>query len=128
MVTSECSSQNESGEPLASALIAIYGAEASYLWGASYDRQRELRAPHYMHFQIMRYAYEHGCRRYNFWGVVKDRNHRPDYRGYGYSEFKRSFGGYVELYQRTQDYIYRPIPYTLMYLNERRRLHISQLD
>src|SRR5579884_4048161 len=116
------------GRPLASALIAIYGNEASYLWGASYDRERELRAPHYMHFRIMRYAYEHGCRRYNFWGVVKPRNHHPGYRGYGYSEFKRSFGGNEELYQRSQDYVYRPLRYVLTYFNDVRRLRTAQLD
>jgi peptidoglycan pentaglycine glycine transferase (the first glycine) len=116
------------GHPLAAALVAVYGDEASYLWGASYDCERRLRAPHYMHFKIMRYAYERGCRRYNFWGVVSNKNHHPGYKGYGYSEFKRSFGGYVEHYQRAQDYPYRQIPYRLMNLNDRRRLRAFQLS
>lgn len=116
------------GEPLAAAMITIYGHEASYLWGASTDKQRDLRGPHFMHFQIMRYAYEHGCSQYNFWGVVKEENHNPSYRGYGFSEFKRSFGGYVELYQRTQDYVYRALPYRLAFINDQRRLRSSQMD
>jgi len=116
------------GEALASAMITVYGSEASYLWGASTDQQRDLRGPHFMHFQIMRYAFEHGCDRYNFWGVVKDENHHPGYNGYGFSEFKRSFGGYVELYQRTQDYVYRALPYRLVALNDRRRLKRGQMD
>jgi lipid II:glycine glycyltransferase (peptidoglycan interpeptide bridge formation enzyme) len=116
------------GVALASAMITIFGAEASYLWGASTDQQRDLRGPHFMHFQIMRYAQEHGCDRYNFWGVVKQENHHPGYRGYGFSEFKRSFGGYEELYQRTQDYVYRALPYRLAALNDRRRLRSSQMD
>lgn len=116
------------GEALASAMITIYGREASYLWGASTDQQRELRGPHFMHFQIMRYAAEHGCDRYNFWGIVKDEHHHPGYRGYGYSEFKRSFGGYVEVLMRAQDFIYRPLPYRLNWLNDKRRLRSGQLD
>jgi lipid II:glycine glycyltransferase (peptidoglycan interpeptide bridge formation enzyme) len=114
------------GEAVVAALVAIYGKEAGYLWGGSLDHKRDLRAPHYMHFKIMRYAQEHGCDRYNFWGVVKQENMRPDYHGYGYSAFKRTFGGYELLYQRTQDYIYKPLCYLPTYLNDRRRERISQ--
>jgi lipid II:glycine glycyltransferase (peptidoglycan interpeptide bridge formation enzyme) len=116
------------GEALSSAMITVFGSEASYLWGASTDQQRELRGPHFMHFQIMRYAQEHGCDRYNFWGVVKEENHHPGYRGYGFSEFKRSFGGYEELYLRTQDFVYRSLPYRLQAINDKRRLHSGQMD
>ena len=116
------------GEPLCAAMITIFGAEASYLWGASTDQHRDLRGPHFMHFQIMRYAQEHGCDRYNFWGVVREDHHHPGYRGYGFSEFKRSFGGYEELLMRTQDYVYRPLPYSLAALNDARRLRSGQMD
>lgn len=116
------------GRPLASAMIAFWGNEASYLHGASYHAERELHAPHYMHWHIMRYARELGCDKYNMWGVVKDENHRPGYRGYGFSEFKRSMGGYVELYMRTQEYPFKKLRYALAHLNDKRRLKRSQME
>ncbi len=109
------------GEVIAAALVSIFGKRATYLWGGSLDHKRELRVPHYMHFQIMRYAHEHGCSEYDFFGTVKSENLRPGYGGYGYSAFKRTFGGYELLYQRTQDYIYKPLRYLPMYLNDCRR-------
>ena len=114
------------GEAIASALISIFGDAAIYLWGGSVDHKRDLRAPHYMHFRIMRYAQEHGCDHYDFYGVVRSENMRPGYGGSGYSAFKRTFGGYEVLYQRTQDDIYKPLRYLPMYLNDRRRLRLGQ--
>ncbi len=96
------------GKILAGALIAIYGREASYLHGASTDIDRELSAPHTMHFEIMKYCMENRpeVERYNFWGIVGDKNRKPSHPRHGYSEFKRSFGGYKETYMRARDFRY----------------------
>ena len=116
------------GKPVASALIAFYGNEASYLHGASYNEFSQLHAPHLMHWEIMKYARQYGCDQYNMWGVVKDENHHPGYRGYGFSEFKRSFGGSVELYLRAQDYPLKRLRYTLTNFNDKRRLKKFQME
>jgi peptidoglycan pentaglycine glycine transferase (the first glycine) len=116
------------GKPICGAQIAFFGPEASYLYGGSLDEMRELRAPHYMHFKIMREAFERGCESYNFWGIVKEKNHKPGYKGYGYSEFKRTFGGYSVVFERTRDYIYKPLRYLFMYANDRRRFHVAQME
>lgn len=96
------------GQLLAGALVAIYGREASYLHGASVDIERKLSAPHTLHFEIMKYCQENRpeVERYNFWGIVSDKNRKPSHPRHGYSEFKRSFGGYKEMYIRSRDFRY----------------------
>lgn len=116
------------GQPLASALIALCRQEASYLHGASYDIERDLHAPQYMHIEIMKYARDHGASRYNFWGVVGDDNFHPGHYGYGYSAFKKSFGGYVELYMPVQDYVFKPLPYQLVYAKEKLDVTRHKID
>ncbi len=116
------------GQPLACALIASFGQEASYLHGASYDIERELHAPQFMHIEIMKFARDHGATKYNFWGVVGDSNFHPGHYGYGYSAFKKSFGGYIELYMPVQDYVFKPLPYSLVHAKEKldvKRKHID---
>lgn len=116
------------GQPLSSALIAFTAQEASYLHGASYDVERELHAPQYMHVQIMKYARDHGATKYNFWGVVSEPNFHPGHYGYGYSAFKKSFGGYAELYMPVQDYVYKPLPYNLVYVKEKFDVKRHKID
>ena len=99
------------GKVLASSLIALYGREASYLHGASSDEERDLSAPHTLHFETMHYCAENRpeIERYNFWGIVSDKNRTPKHPRNGYSEFKRSFGGYKEEYIRARDFVYKPL-------------------
>lgn len=106
------------GQVVAAALISIYGREASYLHGASTELFRELRIPHLMHVEIMKYLMEHRpeVERYNFWGIVSDKNRKPSHPRNGYSEFKRSFGGYKEEYMRARDFVYNPLQWRLEWL------------
>lgn len=96
------------GQVLAGALISIYGREAGYLHGASSSLERELSASHYLHYEIMKYLQENhpDIERYNLWGIVSDKNRTPKHPRHGYSEFKRSFGGYKEHYIRARDFFY----------------------
>lgn len=109
------------GDVVAAALIAIYGREASYLHGASTELHRELRIPHLMHIEIMKYLIENRpeVERYNFWGIVSDKNRKPSHPRNGYSEFKRSFGGYKEQYMRARDFVYNPIAWRIDWLMQK---------
>jgi peptidoglycan pentaglycine glycine transferase (the first glycine) len=100
-------------KPVAMALVGYYGREASYLHAASAPDERKLEPSYYLQWQSLKHAQELGLERYNFWGVVSDDKYHPSHPGYGYSNFKRGFGGNVEVYQRTQDFVYSPIPYQL---------------
>lgn len=99
------------GVPLAGAIIALCGEEVSYLHGASTAHHRNLMGPYFLQIEMMKYAIEHGYKKYNFWGVNSEKYMYPEHPRYGYSFFKRSFGGHEELYMRAGDYIFNPIRY-----------------
>lgn len=98
------------GELLAASLMGIYGNEASYLHAASSGTHSDLAAPHSLHFETMKYLQANypDVKYYNFWGVVGDKNRTPKHPRHGYSEFKRSFGGYKVKYMRTRDFVSKP--------------------
>lgn len=103
------------GQVVSAALLSFYGREASYLHGASTELFRELNIPHLMHFEAMKYCMTERpeIERYNFWGIVSDKNRTPKHPRNGYSEFKRSFGGYKEQYIRARDFVYQPFNWRL---------------
>ncbi|MBI4261899.1 peptidoglycan bridge formation glycyltransferase FemA/FemB family protein [Candidatus Uhrbacteria bacterium] len=70
--------------PLATALVAFFGATAYYLHGASTSVHREVMAPYALHFAIMLEAKRRGCTRYDLWGV-------DEQRWPGVTRFKRGF-------------------------------------
>lgn len=106
------------GQVLAASLVGIYGKEGSYLHAASTDIMRDLSAPHLLQFEVMQYIQVNnpGVIRYNFWGIVSDKNRNADHPRNGYSEFKRSFGGYKVEYMRARDFVYKPLIWRLAWL------------
>jgi lipid II:glycine glycyltransferase (peptidoglycan interpeptide bridge formation enzyme) len=99
------------GQVLAASLVGVYGKEGSYLHAASTDIMRDLSAPHLLQYEVMKYiqANNPGIVRYNFWGIVSDKNRQTSHPRNGYSEFKRSFGGYKLEYIRARDFVYKPM-------------------
>lgn len=107
--------------PVASALIAFYGNEGSYLHAASEPEYGKLQASYLLQWKAIRYARSLGLDRYNFWGVVEDKNYHPGHPDFGYSNFKKGFGGYLEVYMRTKDYPFLPVRYNLVRIWEKLR-------
>jgi len=105
---------------VAGVITSRYKDEASYLHGASHATN-DSQAPYLLQWHSIKDARDEGMDRYNFWGVVEDKNYHPGYPGFGYSNFKKGFGGYVEQYIRTKDYPIRKLPYFLFKLQERYR-------
>jgi lipid II:glycine glycyltransferase (peptidoglycan interpeptide bridge formation enzyme) len=103
------------GEILSTVLVAIFGKEISSLHGASSPKLPKISATRYMYLQMMMHCVEHypEVERFNFWGVVSDKNRTPKHPRHGYSEFKRQFGGYVEVYMRSRDFVYSYLPWRL---------------
>lgn len=90
------------GKVQAVALVSFYGEMASYLHGAS--AQVEGQSVGYsLQWEAIREAKRRGMKYYNFWGVVKDKNFYPGHPWYGFSLFKRGFGGFKYQYLRAQD-------------------------
>ena len=57
------------GQAVAGAIVMFYGDTAYYLHGAMDRDYKELMAPYFLHWRIIRHAKETGCNSYDLWGV-----------------------------------------------------------
>ncbi len=106
------------GKVVAGGWFAFYGNESSYLHGASSKDIGNTQAPYLIQWEAIKHARELGLKRHNFWGVVEDKNYRPGYPGFGYSNFKKGFSGYLEEYVGAKDFVYNMVKYQLFRLND----------
>lgn len=103
------SSHTAEGELIAQAFVVFYGAEASYHYGASSELGRTEPGAYLIQWKAIQEAIKRGCKRYNFWGVV-----RPDetkHRFYGVSVFKRGFRGEDVEYLHAHDLVVKKSKY-----------------
>lgn len=94
---------------VAAALVNFYKDKnpvATYLHGASSRGQKEVMAPHLLHWRIIQEAKERGFATYDFWGI-------DDKRWPGLTRFKKGFGGTTVEYPQSADIIYRPMRYKI---------------
>lgn len=79
--------------PLGGILYILYEDEIASLFGGSYDAFKEFQPFYTIHYEMIKYAIEHGYKRYNFYAI---NNHldKEDSQ-YGIYLFKRGFGGHV---------------------------------
>jgi len=108
-------------EVLSMAMIAFYGGMGYYLHAASNPKQESVG--YSIQWEAIKEAKKRGCRYYNFWGVVKDKNFHPGHPWYGFSLFKRGFGGFKYSYIRAQDYPMSVKYYFYRFAEKLRRLH-----
>lgn len=109
------------GRPVAAIVVATFGDEAIYMYGASSTRDRAHGAGFLIQFEAMRWARDRGCRRYDLWGIPAqdpqstrvesgDRiagTMGSDWRGL--YEFKTRFGGEVISYLSPLERRYHPV-------------------
>lgn len=93
-------------KPIAAVIVLIHGKEAYYLHGAMDRDYRNLMAPYFMHWQIMKYLKSRGCVAYDFWGI--DAKKWP-----GVTRFKLGWGGKQIEYPGAFDLVLRPIWYDI---------------
>jgi lipid II:glycine glycyltransferase (peptidoglycan interpeptide bridge formation enzyme) len=79
------------GVRLATAIIVFFGQRATYFFGGSLARDRQLMAPYLLHFEAMRRSKARGCESYDLWGIAPENT--PDHPWAAISEFKLKFGG-----------------------------------
>jgi lipid II:glycine glycyltransferase (peptidoglycan interpeptide bridge formation enzyme) len=89
------------GEALCACLIALHDGRAYYLFSGSNRHGSRLKAMDLMMFRTMEYAAGSGARDYDLWGITTSTD--PSHPWYGFSEFKRGFGGEVVEYAGTWD-------------------------
>lgn len=82
------------GTPVAGAIIATFGEEAYYLFGASTPEKGNLYASYLLQWKAMEVARRAGCSRYDMWGISSRSSSRTE----GFIRFKKKFGGSVEEY------------------------------
>jgi peptidoglycan pentaglycine glycine transferase (the first glycine) len=86
-----------SGEtPLAAAIVGYFGDTATYIHGASSNENRNLMAPYFLHWEIIKEAKSLGYKFYDFWGI-------DEVKWPGVTRFKRGFGGFEVSYPGTFD-------------------------
>lgn len=79
---------------LSAAMFMTYGDEVLYLFsGSDKNYMKEYNSQYAIQWYMIKYAAEHGFKRYNFYGIqgLPD----PKKPGYGIYKFKKGFGGRV---------------------------------
>ena len=96
---------------LAGGIVLFFGDTATYLHGASSLQQRNVMAPHALHWHILQEAKKLGYQYYDFWGIAE--NYVASHPWAGLTRFKKGFGGTVTAYPPARDCIFSPFLYTL---------------
>lgn len=106
------------GEAIASAVVSFYGGVASYLYGGSSRRHKEVMAPYLMHWQIIKDAKSRGCGTYDMIGRDKPGNSG---KWAGVTRFKEQFGGEAVEITGSFDLIGKKSAYSVFKLAEKMR-------
>lgn len=93
------------GQILATALVIYYGNTATFLFGASSDKNRNLMSSSLLHFEIIKKAKQKGFKWYDFYGLAPGIE-TESHPWYGFSVFKKKFGGKQVDYIGAHDFIY----------------------
>lgn len=76
--------------PMSAAMFMTYGDEVIYLFSGSDEQyMKEYNAQYLIQWHMIKYAVEHGFKRYNFYGIqgLPDKNSKD----YGIYDFKKGF-------------------------------------
>lgn len=104
------------GEPIAMLILSYFGNEVSCLYSCQTGIQTKIRGAMLLRWECMLEAQKEGFKYFNSWEVLPDEKYVPTNPRYGYSNFKRGFGGYIVKYQRTMDYPLNRSKYPLVQL------------
>lgn len=104
------------GEPVAMLVLSFFGDEVSCLYSCQTGMHKKIRGPMYLRWQCMLQGLKEGFKYFNSWDVLPDEKYSPKSKRYGYSNFKRGFGGYLVRYQRTADLPLKKNKYLLVQL------------
>jgi lipid II:glycine glycyltransferase (peptidoglycan interpeptide bridge formation enzyme) len=93
------------GNTLASAIVLFRKTVATYLYGASSNRDRNVMAPYAVQWKAMRDAKAWGCAEYDLFGIPPDDD--PDHPMAGLYRFKTCFGGRIIHRSGSWDFAYK---------------------
>lgn len=97
------------GKTLAASLVYDFNGTRFYAHAATSDQERKLAAGTVLLVQMILDAQANGAKTFDFWGITtsEDKNHP----WYGFSQYKRSFGGHEVDYAGTWDLPLNPVKY-----------------
>ncbi|MDR2803699.1 MAG: peptidoglycan bridge formation glycyltransferase FemA/FemB family protein [Treponema sp.] len=95
------------GDPVAGIITLFRGKTATYLYGASSNKNRNLMAAYALQWQAMLDAKKAGCIEYDLFGIPPDAS--PEHPMAGLYLFKTGFGGGIAHRPGSWDYVCKPI-------------------
>jgi lipid II:glycine glycyltransferase (peptidoglycan interpeptide bridge formation enzyme) len=95
------------GNPLAAIIVLFRRAEATYLYGASSNENRNLMATYALQWKAITDAKLAGCTQYDLFGIPPHPD--PKHPMTGLYLFKTGFGGRIIHRPGTWDYAYKPL-------------------
>ncbi len=107
------------GAPLAAILLTFSGDTATYYFGASDYKYRNLMAPYLLQFEATKMAQSRGCKFYDFLGIAPENS--PNHRLAGVSDFKKKFGGKIVKYPKPRELVLKPLAYAVFRLVKKLR-------
>ena len=106
-------------EYLAAALVSFFGDVATYLYGGSSRRHKEVMAPYLMHWQIIKDAKAAGLKIYDLHGRSKIEDEHSLWAGI--TKFKEQFGGAPTELLGSYDYVNKSVFYQIFKIAEKMR-------
>lgn len=100
--------------PLIANIFLVHGNTATHVFGGSSTTHREVQASYGAHMHTFEYMRENNITYVNFGGIAP--NATPTDSWYGFSQFKKRFGGMLVEHPSYVDIIVRPIVYKLFSL------------
>ena len=97
------------GQPIAALIVARCGPVATYMFGASSNRERNRMPNHLLQWTAIRWARERGCRLYDFRAIAETLEPGEDM--YSLYTYKQGFGGFSPFTLETHDMVYQPAVY-----------------
>jgi len=91
------------GDIAAGAMIIYWQNRGYYHQGASLRKYPKIPVSYLLQWEALKEAKAKGCDSYSFWGVAPEG--KPKHPWQGLTLFKQGFGGELEKYARTQDFI-----------------------
>ena len=108
----------QDGQVLAASLFFDYDGTRYYMQSAADQRFKKLPATVALLTKAIFDAKEQGIKEFDFWGIAPDGADRT-HPWYGFTEFKKSFGGEPRHYAGTYDIVLKPIRYRIFHLLKR---------
>jgi hypothetical protein len=100
------------GEPLAAWMLFIYEGVLYYPYGGSAFSHRNLQPNALIGWEAIKFGKKHKCDYFDMWGAAYDMNDTKD-PYYGFTDFKRKFGGTHVQYIDSHDLIINSTAYHL---------------